>query len=157
MANWAKQVRRAAAEHVQPDEPVRLGISVQPIGMAERRASRGPVMKLTRVVADALGKEMFRREFPLKREGLAAEMPAGLAVLAITDCRLLVCGMSAATGRATQLDHVVPLSDLDTVEVDKHRLMSVLTLRFVDGSAVEYEVRRFGNDPEGFAEMVNGS
>ncbi len=75
-------------------------------------------------------------------DGLAASWPAGRHLLAITSRRVVVCRMSAMTGKPKEMVAEWPNSDIAAFEIEKKATGYPFAITFVDGSVASGEGAR---------------
>lgn len=72
-------------------------------------------------------------------EGMAAAWPAGRNLMAITSQRVVVCNMSAMTGKPKEVLAAWPHGDIAAFEIDKKTTSYPFEITFVDGSVARGE------------------
>lgn len=82
------------------------------------------------------------KDDPSPGDGFAAAWPKGRNLMAITSQRVMVCGMSAMTGKPKEVLAEWPLSDIAAFEIEKKTTGYPFAITFVDGSIARSEGAR---------------
>lgn len=137
-----------AAVGLHPGEQIVAAMVLHPNGTA-RKVAMGRV----------LGNVMERRARTGDGElvddrGLAAQMPDGPAVMALTTTRVVVYTQSGMAVRPTDVSLDLQPDDIVTIEVGKDRIGPAVRLGFADGTERMYETPMKNKDVANFVELV---
>jgi len=83
-------------------------------------------------------------------DSMAARYPGSQLFLVVTDRRMLATTVGAMSGKPKELVAEWSRDELSSIEVERGKLASTVTITFADGSAVECESPR-ATDPESLA------
>lgn len=150
MIDWAKKVNKSCGDALAGETAI-AGTFGQAAGVLGRQVGWGAVGGIAGV---ALGEALAKRrgeETDPGDDGLAGEIPRGKAVMAVTAQRFLVFSHGTMSGKPKDLVFECPIDAIETMELDKKRIGSAFVVRFVDGSAVDYDVVKTAK-PEPFVE-----
>lgn len=139
MIDWAKKVNKSCGEALAGETAI-AGTFGQAAGTLGRQVGWGAVGGIAGV---AIGEAMAKRRGEATdpgEGGLAGEIPTGKAVMAVTHQRFLVFSHGTMSGKPKDLLFECPLAAVESMELGKKRIGSTLVVRFVDGSAVDYDV-----------------
>ena len=120
---------------ISPDEQILVGCMTDPkavVGMAIGGVAGAAVQS-------AIDRKQDDRSTD---EGLAAGWPTGRHLLAITSQRVIVCRMSAMTGRPKEVVAEWPHGDIAAFEIEKKTTGYPFAITFVDGSVARGEGAR---------------
>lgn len=147
LIDFTKKVAKHCASDLQDGEQLQAAIFAQPAGMISRQIAWGAVGGVVGMAAgEALAKKR-RAENPEAddRRGLAADIPVGKAVLAVTDRRFLVFGHSALSGNPKELKHALPIERVAEMVPNPKKLTVGLLIRFDDDSVLDVDAPKTSN------------
>ena len=151
MIDFTKKIHKHCAEDLEPGETVAASTFGQPPGAIRRQVAFGAIGGAVGAVAgEALANKRIEKSEQNAGEGIVLEIPAGKAVLALSDRRLMVFGHSALSGRPKGLNASIPLEQVASIEVDQGKLAGKMLITFVDDSSVDFDIVKTA-DPAGFA------
>lgn len=119
---------------ISPDEQILVACMTDPkavVGMA-----------IGGVAGAAVQSAIDKKDDRSTSEGLAASWPTGRHLLAITSQRVMVCRMSAMTGKPKEVVAEWSHSDIATFEIEKKATGYPFAITFVDGSVASGEGAR---------------
>lgn len=150
LINVKKKIEKSAEKiGLTADEVVVAACTTNPKGTIKRMMVR----ELGGVAAAAVtaSKGGGAAEATIDEGTAAAAFPSGQRFLALTNKRLITCPVSALSGKPKPVDAAWERAQIASVEIEKGRMASPLTITFVDGSLVEIEGAA-GTDPGALAE-----
>lgn len=140
MPDYVKNIMKARAGDIQAGEVLEAATVGQPSGTFSRQAMGGLVGVI------AAKKVASKREEALEGAsdtGIAATIPHGeQLMIAVSDRRLLFFTMGAMSAKAKALAASVPLEDVYTMALEKHKMTFSLVITFSDNSARMFECVR---------------
>lgn len=155
MIDFAKKIRKSCAEHLEPGEEVLAGTFVQPPGAIRRQVAMGAVGgAIGAVVGEKMAAKRQAEAGDRPTEGLVVDIPAGKAVLGITDRRFLVFGHSALSGKPKGLNAAFGLEQIASLDLQQGKLAGKLLVTFVDGTTIDFDVVKTAK-PEPFVEVFH--
>ncbi|MFN3218633.1 MAG: hypothetical protein ACE367_19230 [Acidimicrobiales bacterium] len=163
MDKFAKKIHANCADDLHPGEQVAAAAYVQPpgvllptilitavplaIGAVFLGAIGGAIgAAIGFIAAQALASKLVSRG---AGEGMAAAVPGGNAVLAVTDRRLLVFGHNTMSGKPQGLQAQYTLDQVHSIAVTKGKMTGSLAVTFADGSTSSFDVAKTAK-PEPF-------
>lgn len=160
LPKWAARVAKERAHDLRPGEQVIAATYYQGRGSTTGQVMFGAVGGIVGgLAANAAAHHQRSRHLDRSKAGfhrpagsVAAAVPDGVGVLAITDQRLIVFGYKQGGLRTKILDPVVdiPVQRLAGWSFTPGKLSAVLNLAFDDGSDTGIEIPR-ANKPKEFA------
>ncbi|MEE9414648.1 MAG: hypothetical protein V3V01_05135 [Acidimicrobiales bacterium] len=142
MIDFAKKIRKSCAADLLDGEEVHAATFVQPSGAIRRQVAFGAVGGAVGAGIAALVTSGTSNEEDAPSEGMAVDIPAGKAVLGITDQRFLVFGHSALSGKPKGLNAAFPLDQIMSLEHESGKLTGKLVVTFADETNIEFDVMK---------------
>ncbi|MCP3992300.1 MAG: hypothetical protein GY724_24735 [Actinomycetia bacterium] len=143
MIDFGKKITKNCKNDLEPGETVLAGTFVQPPGAIRRQMAFGAIGgAVGAVVGEAMAGKREQGSEANPTEGIVVDIPAGKAVLGITDRRLLVFGHSAMSGKQKGLNAAFPLDQVASIAHDAGKLTGKLIVAFVDGGSIDFDVMK---------------
>ena len=136
MPNFVKLIHKHRAQDLHPGEEVVGALFVQPTGTFGRTVAFGVAGAVGGAVADARRKERDAAS----EDSLAARMPGGRLVFALSAQRFMVFEHGAMSGRPKELSTTFSWDEIGGIELGDGKLKQELVVRFADGSTATFEV-----------------
>lgn len=141
MIDFVKKINKHCAGDLEPGEEVLASTFGQPPGAIRRQVAWGAIGgAVGAITGDALANQRIKDSDQRTGEGITVEIPAGKAVLGLSNQRLLVFGHSAMSGRPKGLNASIPLEQIQSIDVDQGKLAGKMLITFVDGTAVDFDI-----------------
>jgi hypothetical protein len=153
MVDMGKKITKHCSDQLLPGETIAAGTFGQPLGAFAKGVAFGAVGGAVGALAgEAMAKRASKDQSDA--EGAqAATIPAGKAVIGVSDHRLLFFEHGTMSGRPKALTASFALSDLSGFEADEGRVKTEMTFVFRDGSSRTFEVVK-GAKPGAFVEAM---
>lgn len=133
LVDIAKKIEKSRGKlGIPDDEEILVGCTANPRGTVGAAAIGG-------VVGVAIRAKMDKRATEAADDGMAKTWPGGRHLLAITSKRLLLCKMSAMSGKPTEISASWPHSDIALIDVEKGKTAYPFSVVFSDGSIAQGE------------------
>ena len=71
---------------------------------------------------------------------MAVDIPAGKAVLGVTNQRLLVFGHSALSGKPKGLKAAFPIDQVQSITQEMGKMIGKLIVTFADGTTIDFDI-----------------
>lgn len=149
MARAFKKVQKATRD-LPAGEELLAGMIVAPFGFTSKLMMKD----LAGVIGGLLLAPRGERPALVTDAGIAADFQEAQMWLGLTNKRLLVWSHSVMSGKPKRLIHEMPSADLTAIEMEAHKMVHAVVLRFSDGTGRLYEAPRMLNDAPAFAEAV---
>lgn len=141
MIDFAKKIRKNCAADLEPGEEVLAGTFVQPPGAIRKQVALGALGGAVGLLAGEKLASKRQEDSPESSdEGFVVDIPAGKAVLGVTDRRFLVFGHSTLSGKPKGLNAAFSLDQVQSVELESGKLTGKLLVTFADGTAIDFDV-----------------
>ncbi len=141
MIDFAKKIRKSCAGDLEPGEEVVAATFVQPPGAIRRQVAFGAIGGAVGAVAgEAMASTRTKNAPQQAGEGFVVDIPAGKAVLGLTDRRFLVFGHSSLSGKPKGLNASFTLDQVQSIALTTGKLTGSLVVTFVDGTAIDFDV-----------------
>jgi hypothetical protein len=131
MGGYAEKLQKAAAGNLQPGETVIAAIRTQPRGSSTGMAVGG-------VVGAAIASRGSSKAQERAEGSLAGSWPKGRFAVGLTPNRLITYSYTAM-GKPKEMTSEFPLSQIQSVDLDKRKISNGVVFGFTDGSAAEVE------------------
>ena len=133
LVDIAKKIEKARGTlGIAGDEEILVACTANPRGTVGAMALGG-------VAGAVIKSKVEKRKAEAAGEGMATSWPGGRHLLAITSKRLLLCKMSAMTGKPTEISASWPHADISMFEVEKGKTAYPFSVFFTDGSIAKGE------------------
>jgi len=133
MVDIAKKIDKARGKLGLPaDEEILVAFMANPRGTIGAAAVGG-------VVGIAIRAKVDKRAAEAAGGGIAASWPGGRNMMAITSKRLVLCKMSAMSGKPTEISASWPHADIAGFEIEKGKTAYPFSVVFSDGSVAQGE------------------
>lgn len=137
MPDFVKKIKKARSEDLQGGETLLAATIGQPSGTFSRQAMGGLIGVLA---AKKVAEKREESVGDTGETGLASTIPANQQiVIGLSDRRLLFFHHGAMSGNPKELAAAFELRDVHEITLEKHKMTSSLTIRFVDNSARMFE------------------
>ncbi|MEM1331991.1 MAG: hypothetical protein AAGG08_00910 [Actinomycetota bacterium] len=142
MIDFTKKIHKHCADDLEPGEQVLASTFGQPPGAIRRQVAFGAIGGAVGAVAAEViaNKRVTEADERAGDDGIALDIPAGKAVLALSAQRLLVFGHSALSGRPKGLNASVPLDQVRSIALDQGKLAGSMVITFADGTAIDFDI-----------------
>jgi hypothetical protein len=141
MIDFAKKIRKSCAADLEPGEEVVAATFVQPPGAIRRQVTYGAIGGVVGALAgEAVASKRAKNAPQQVGEGFVVDIPAGKAVLGLTDRRFLVFGHSALSGKPKGLNAAFTLDQVHSVVLTAGKMTGSLVVTFADGTAIDFDV-----------------
>jgi hypothetical protein len=155
MIDFAKKIRKSCAADLEPGEEVLAGTFVQPPGAIRRQMTYGAIGGAVGAIAgEAMASKRAKNAPQQVGEGFVVDIPAGKAVLGLTDRRFLVFGHSTMSGKPKGLNAAFALDQVQSMALAQGKLTGSLVVTFADGTAIDFDVVKTAK-PEPFVEAFH--
>lgn len=155
MIDFAKKIRKHCAADLDAGEEVLAGTFVQPPGSIRRQVTFGAIGGAVGAIAgDAMASRHAKNAPQQADEGFVVEIPAGKAVLGLTNRRFLVFGHSTLSGRPKGLNAAFSLDQVRSMTFTPGKITGSLVLTFADGTAIDFDVVKSAK-PDAFIETFH--
>ncbi len=154
MMDFAKKIRKSCADDLLPDEEVLAGTFVQPRGAISRQVTYGMIGGIVGAVAGQKMAERTAKDAPSPTEGFSVDIPAGKAVLGLTNKRFLVFGHSTWSGKPTDLNAAFDLDQIQSLTIETGKLTGKMVVTFADSTAIDFDVVKTSK-PEPFVDAFH--
>jgi hypothetical protein len=138
MPDFVKLISKHRARDLHPGEEVVGAVFVQPTGTFGKTVAFGVAGALGSAIADAARKQ----DEAAASDSLAARVPGGRLVLAMSPMRLMVFTHSAMSGRPKELAVEYGWDQIAGIELGEGRVKQPLSVNFADESAAVFEVTK---------------
>ncbi len=133
LVDIAKKIDKARDKlGIPADEEILVACTANPRGTVGAIALGG-------VAGAAIKSKVDKRKAEAAGEGIAGSWPGGRNLLAITSKRLILCKMSAMSGKPTEMSASWPHSEIALIEVEKGKTAYPFSVVFTDGSVAQAE------------------
>jgi len=139
MPDFVKLIHKHRAEDLHPGEQVAAAVFVQPTGTLGASVAFGMAGVLGKAAADARRKKGEAEAAP---DSMAAAMPGGRLILAVSPHRFLVFEHGSMSGRPKALAAAFGWDQIAGIELGEGRLKQRLTVRFADESEAMFETMK---------------
>jgi len=148
MPDFVKLIHKHRSEDLHPGEEVAAAVFVQPTGAFGASVAFGMAGALGKAAADARRKKGEAEADP---DSMAARVPGGRLVLAISPQRFMVFEHGAMSGRPKELAAEFGWDQVAGIELGEGKLKQQMTVRFADGSEAVFEAMKMAK-PQPFVE-----
>ena len=161
MVDYAKKLRKSVGDDFEAGEEILDARIVQPAGTAFRQAMAGGAFAQFGSGAKILVERYNAQHDNAERSrlddqgGMAAALPTKKCYFTLTDRRVMMHSFGTMSGAPKELLVSHPLTDFAGMDAAKGKLVSKLTLWFVDGSTMTFDVFKGGGDPADLVASFN--
>ena len=133
LVDMVKKVDKARdALGLPANEQILMACTVNPRGTVGAAAVGG-------LVGAAIASRIDKKAREAAGDGTASTWPGGRSIMAITSERLVLCKVSALSGKPTEISAAWPHDEIAGIEVEKGRTAYPFSVVFRDGSAAQAE------------------
>jgi hypothetical protein len=136
--DFVKLIHKHRSPDLHPGEQVEGAVFVQPVGTFGASVAFGVAGAVGRAVADA----SRRQDEAAADDSLAARMPGGRLVLAMSAQRFMVFTHSAMSGRPKDLAAEFSWDEVRSIELGEGKVKQALVVGFTDDSSAAFEVMK---------------
>ena len=151
MSRSIKKVQRAVTGELADGEVFESGVFVNPFGFTSKLMAH----ELGGVIGTLIAGSNGADSGAVSDRGIAARFTDERLWIGITNKRVLTWSHGAVAGKPKKLLVEMPRADLVAVELEEHKMVHAIILRFADDTARLYEAPKLMNDALAFAAAAN--
>ncbi|MCB0975197.1 MAG: hypothetical protein KDB86_11660 [Actinobacteria bacterium] len=150
LVDFTKKIHKHCKDDLEPGEQVVASTFGQPPGAIRQQVARGFGGAVGVLASNALASNRDSDD-DNPGDGIMLNIPAGKAVLGLSDRRLLVFGHSSLSGRPKGLNASIPLDQITSLDAEMGKATGTLVITFVDGTTTSFDVAKTAG-PGAFAD-----